>query len=66
MNTREILKEALKLKPDEKFSVIETLLASLDNPDKNIDTIWTEEAEKRLKAHREGRLKGIPMEEVLK
>ncbi len=64
MDSRKILNQALKLKPEERFLVIEGLIESLDQPDKIIDEIWAEEAEKRLKAYREGKLKGIPMEEI--
>jgi len=64
MSTKEILDKALKLKPEEKFLVIEGLLKSLDEPDKRLDEIWADEAERRLKAYREGRLEGIPMEQI--
>ena len=64
MGGKEILEQALKLKPEERFTVVEGLLMSLDEPDKNLDEIWAEEAVKRLKAYREGRLEGIPMEEI--
>ncbi|PWB76708.1 MAG: addiction module protein [Candidatus Methylomirabilota bacterium] len=64
MGTKEILERALQLKPEERFTVVEGLLKSLDEPDKKLDDIWAEEAEKRLKAYREGRLEGIPMEEI--
>ena len=64
MGSKEILEKALRLKPHEKFTIIEVLLKSLDEPNKEIDEIWIIEAEKRLKAYREGRLKGIPMEEI--
>lgn len=30
-----------------------------------IDEMWLEEAEARLKIHREGKTKGIPVEEVI-
>ena len=66
MGSKEILEQALKLKPEERFMVVESLLKSLDEPDRKLDDIWAEEAEKRLKAYREGRLEGIPMEEVFK
>ena len=66
MSGKEILEQALKLKPDERFMVIEGILKSLDEPDKTIDDIWAEEAEKRLKAYRDGRLQGIPMEDIFK
>jgi putative addiction module component (TIGR02574 family) len=64
MSTKEILDKALKLKPEERFLVIEGLLKSLDEPDKRLDEIWADEAERRLKAYREGRLEGIPMEQI--
>ena len=56
----------MALKPEERFMIIEGLLKSLDEPDRKIDEIWAKEAEKRLKAYREGSLKGIPMEEIFK
>lgn len=64
MSNTEILKQALKLRPDEKFIIVEGLLKSLDAPDGKIDEIWAAEAEKRLSAYRNGKLKAIPMEEV--
>ena len=35
-------------------------------PDKKLDGIWAEAAEERLKAHRDGKLEGVLMEEVFK
>lgn len=64
MSGKEILEQALKLNPGERFMVIEGMIESLDRPDVSIDEIWVDEAEKRLNAYRSGRLKGIPMEEI--
>ncbi|MDO8140477.1 MAG: addiction module protein [Candidatus Brocadiales bacterium] len=64
MGSKDILDQALKLKPEERFLIIEGLIVSLDQPDKKLDDIWAEEAEKRLKAYREGKLEGIPMEDI--
>lgn len=64
MGSREIINQALALKPEQRFMVVETLLNSLDEPDRVLDELWAVEAEKRLKAYREGRLKGVPLEEV--
>ncbi len=64
MSTKEILEQALKLKPEEKFVLVEAIIKSLDEPDKKLDEIWAEEAEHRLMAYREGRLESIPMEEI--
>ncbi|MBI9098341.1 MAG: addiction module protein [Spirochaetaceae bacterium] len=64
MNNKEILKQVIALKPDERFMLVEGILKSLDEPDQKIDAIWAQEAEKRLKAYRKGKLKGIPMEDI--
>ena len=66
MSLEEILKEALKLKPQDRFTVIDGLLRSLDQPDAAIDAIWAEEAQRRLEAYRAGALRGIPMEDVFR
>ena len=64
MSNQEILDLAMTLKPVERLLIIDGLLRSLDEPDHKIDELWAVEAEKRLKAYREGRVEGIPMEEV--
>lgn len=66
MSGKEILDQAMTLKPEERFMIIEGLLKSLDEPDKKLDEIWAEEAVKRLRAYRAGKIEGIPMEEVFK
>ncbi len=64
MSNKEILELAMNLKPVDRLMIIDALLRSLDEPDPKIDAIWAEEAEKRLKAYREGRIEGVPMEDV--
>ena len=66
MSGKEILEQAMLLDPEERFMLVDSILKSLDEHEQRIDQIWTEESEKRLKAYREGRLEGIPMEEVFK
>jgi len=66
MSSKELLAQALKLRPEERFMLVEGLIKSLDEPDSSLDTIWAEEAEKRLLAYRASNLKGIPMEEIFK
>ncbi|MCB1936865.1 MAG: addiction module protein, partial [Nitrosomonas sp.] len=61
MSSEDILEQALKLKPTERFLVVEGIIKSLDEPDSSLDTIWADEAEKRLKAYRTGTLKAIPI-----
>ncbi|QTA82125.1 Putative addiction module domain-containing protein, CHP02574 [Desulfonema limicola] len=62
--SKSLLEQALRLKPHEKFAIIEGLLQSLDEPNKNLDEIWAIEAQKRLEAYRNGTLKGVPMEKI--
>ena len=66
MSSKDVLEQALKLKPDERFLVVEGLIKSLDEPDRSLDTIWADEAENRLKAYRAGTLEAISMEEIFK
>jgi putative addiction module component (TIGR02574 family) len=64
MTNTEVLKNALRLPPKDRFEVVEGLLESLDKPDPAIDEIWANEAERRLLAYREGRLGFVSEEEV--
>ena len=66
MSNKDILEMAMKLKPAERFLIIEGLIKSIDEPDKLIDEIWAAEADKRLKAYRKGKLETIPSEEIFK
>lgn len=66
MSTKDVLKEALALKPEDRFMIVEGLIESLDHPDKVLDEIWADEAEKRLTAYRKGELEGVPMEDIFK
>lgn len=65
MNSQELLKEALQLKPQERTLLIDGLLSSLDEPDKKIEQIWHEEIEKRVEALRNGRLETISYNTII-
>ena len=60
-----INEEALTLNPIEKLQLIDELLLSLDIPSKEIDEIWANEVENRIKAYDDGLIKSIPESEVL-
>ncbi len=62
---KEIVGEALSLSIEEKVELVEILLSSLDEPDKNIDELWAEEAESRIKAYESSQLKTISLDKVL-
>ena len=61
----EILKDALNLRPAEKADLTDKLLSSLDNPDKQLDELWAREAEDRIEAYDQGKIKALSLNEVL-
>ena len=60
-----ILKAALTLKPLQKAELIDRLLSALDKPDRKIDELWAKEADDRIDAYDQGKIKDIPLEKVL-
>ncbi|CAM3450488.1 addiction module protein [Arcobacter aquimarinus] len=64
MGTNEIIKEAINLKPQEKYLIIESLILSLNEPNKEIEKLWIEESEKRLEEYKNGNLETLSLEEV--
>lgn len=65
-SAREILKEALNLEPAEKAELIDKLLSSLDKPDRELDELWAKEAESRIDAYEQGKIKAVTLKEVLR
>lgn len=62
---KEIEKQAVLLPPEEKESLIQTLLHSLDDaPLTEIDELWIQEAEKRYRDYKKGITEGIPGEKI--
>ena len=60
-----ITQEAMQLDLEERALLAGTLLHSMDQPSESeIERLWLEEAERRLQAYREGKVKGIPAEQV--
>ena len=64
MLEQQILKEALTLAPKNRVSLVEKILASLDQPDKAIDELWAKEAESRIDAYETGNMTAISAEHV--
>ncbi len=64
MGINEIIQEAINLKPQEKYLIIESLILSLNEQDKDIEKIWIEESQKRLDEYNNGNLKTLSFEEV--
>jgi len=64
-NAQQILKEALNLPSKDRAMLVDDILASLDQPDEQIDRLWRKEVDDRIAAYRAGKIKAVPLEEVL-
>ena len=63
----EVSTAALRLSIEERAQLAGRLLLSLDEPSESeVERLWLEEAERRLKEFREGRVDGIPADEVFR
>jgi len=63
--TNDILKEAITLPPSERALLIDELLNSLDEKDNEIDRLWAKEAETRVDAYDNGKLKSVAIDKIL-
>jgi len=60
----EIFLDVSSLKSLDKLQLVEKILTSLNPIDKNIETIWANEAEDRLEAYDQGLLNTISAKDV--
>ena len=60
----ELANMAAKLPPSDRLQLVETILATLDQPDPAIAAAWTAEAEDRLAAYRRGELAAVDEQDV--
>lgn len=61
-----IFEEAVRLSPDKRAKLVDTLLSSLDKPDDELDRLWAAESEGRIDAHARGEIRSVSLEEALK
>ena len=64
MSANEIIQQAIDLKPQERYLIIESLVQSLNEPDKDIEKLWIEESQNRLTAYDNGKLETVSFNEV--
>jgi len=64
MSLAKIIDEALHLKPQDRYLIIENLVKSLNEPNGEIDQIWIEESQKRLKAYEDGKVRTFTYNQV--
>ena len=67
-NTVIVFDAAMSLPAKERAELAEKLLESLDDATEQneIDSAWADESLSRLQAYDEGKMKGIPLDEVLR
>ena len=64
---KELTEEALRLTPDERVVLAESLLLTIDEDhDRMVDEAIMKELERRLQDFRDGKVKGIPAEEAFR
>ena len=60
-----ILEKAIHLPPVERAELVEQILSSFNFPSRNeIDALWAKEAEDRIDAYDQGKIKAIPASQV--
>jgi putative addiction module component (TIGR02574 family) len=66
LTTKELLDQAMSLPVEERTHLVDSILKSLNRPDKEIDIQWIETAKKRLEELRSGKVKAVSGDEVFK
>jgi putative addiction module component (TIGR02574 family) len=61
----DVLNDAMELSPAERAELVNELLASLNQPDEDIDDQWRTEVKRRRKACEEGKIDTVSLDEVL-
>ena len=64
-STESIFREAATLRPVDKIKLIDKLIYTLDMPNEEIDKLWAKEAEDRIDAYDQGKIKIVSLAEVL-
>jgi putative addiction module component (TIGR02574 family) len=65
INAQQILKEVLTLPLKDRATLVNDILASIDQPDEQIDRLWRKEIDDRIAAYRAGNIRAVSLEEVL-
>jgi len=66
VDTDTLFKEALLLDPKERAELIDKLLSSFDMLDTEVDALWVREAEDRINAYEQGKMRAVSLEDVLR
>ncbi len=62
---QQVLEKAIHLPPVERAELVEQILSSFDFPSRGeIDALWAQEAEDRIDAYDQGKIKSTPASRV--
>lgn len=65
VQTQQVLEKAIHLPPVERAELVEKILSSFDRSSRDeIDALWAKEAEDRIDAYEQGKIKAIPASQV--
>lgn len=65
MDMEELLTEAMKLGLEARAELAQRLILSVDTPtESEIEQLWLQEAQRRLREWQAGKVKAVPAEEV--
>ena len=64
LSTKKLIEEATSLPVEERAMVVDSLLRSLNHPDKDVNRKWIAAAKRRLAELRSGKVKAISGDEV--
>ena len=65
VQTQQVLEKAIHLPPVERAELVEQILSSFDRHSREeIDALWAKEAEDRIDAYDQGKIKAIPASQV--
>ncbi|NLE65871.1 MAG: addiction module protein [Lentisphaerae bacterium] len=65
VQTQQVLEKAIHLPPVDRAELVERILSSFDRPNREeIDALWAKEAEDRIDAYDQGKIKAIPASRV--
>lgn len=62
--SKNIVNQALELPAIERLALAEQLLASLEQPETELDSLWADEAEERIDAYERGEIGTVSINEV--
>ena len=64
LSAKEIIREAESLPVEDRATIVDCLLRTLNPPDSDVDRKWTKVAQRRLEELRFGRIKPVPGDAV--